>query len=107
MAKNDMIRRMEEKYRIKYDILFTKKLSMAMQIVQDSAFLAAADVFKMGPGRCEAFGNAIQDYVNEIAKTMDKDQDGDPEYVYTREKVDERLRKICGDKFQSWEKRYP
>lgn len=34
------------------------------------------------------------------------DQQSDLEYVYTREKVDQRLRQICGDKFEPWEVRY-
>ena len=79
---------------------------MTMQIVQDASFLAAADAFQMGPGRCEAFGVAVREYVNEMARIMRADQQNDPEYVYTREKVDRRLRQICGDKFEPWEVRY-
>lgn len=101
-----LLRKIKAQNEAKYDYLFRKKIDMAMQIVQDAAFLAAADVFQMGPGRCEAFGAAIRDYVNEIASTMCTDQEGDPEYVYTREKVDQRMRKICGDKFEPWEVRY-
>lgn len=82
------------------------RYEQSMQIVQDAAFLAAADVFQMGPGRCEAFGVAVREYVNEMARIMRADQQNDPEYVYTREKVDRRLRQICGDKFEPREVRY-
>lgn len=60
----------------------------------------------MGPGRVESFSNALRTYVNEMANMMHMDVNGDPEYVYTREQVDQRLKKICGDKFQPWEVRY-
>lgn len=107
MAKPSyMLRKMNAKNEAKYEKLFHEKIQMTMQIMQDAAFLAAADVFQMGPGRCEAFGAAIRDYVNEMALMMYEDQKSDPEYVYTREKVDQRLKQICGDKFQSWEERY-
>lgn len=82
------------------------RYEQSMQIVQDAAFLVAADVFQVGPGRCEAFGVAVREYVNEMARIMRADQQNDPEYVYTREKVDRRLRQICGDKFEPWEVRY-
>lgn len=107
MAKPSyLLRKVKAQSEAKYDYLFRKKIMMTMQLVQDAAFLAAADVFQMGPGRCEPFGAAIQTYVNEIARMMDIDQCGDAEYVYTREKVDQRLRQICGDKFEPWEVRY-
>lgn len=90
----------------KYASLFQKKIDMVMQLMQDAAFLAASDVFHMGPGRCEAFGIALIGYVNEIAKMMCDDQMCDKQYAYTREKVDQRMRQICGDKFETWEVRY-
>lgn len=104
--RNYLLHQMNAKNEAKYASLFQRKISMTMQIVQDAAFLAASDVFQMGPGRCEAFGVAIRNYVNEIAKTMYDDQKGDLDYVYTREKVDQRLKQICGDKFDPWEVRY-
>lgn len=107
MAKpSHLLRKVEAQNEAKYAYLFQRKVDMTMQIVQDAAFLAAADVFQMGPGRCEAFGVAIREYVNEMARMMRADQQSDQEYVYTREKVDRRLRQICGDKFEPWEVRY-
>lgn len=107
MAKpSHLLRKVDAQNEAKYAYLFQRRIDMAMQIVQDAAFLAAADVFRMGPGRCEAFGVAIREYVNEMARMMRADQQSDPEYVYTRAKVDQRLRKICGDKFEPWEVRY-
>lgn len=107
MAKRSgILRKINAQNEAKYAHLFQRRIDMTMQIVQDAAFLAAADVFQMGAGRCEAFGVAIREYVNEIACTMLADQKSDPKYVYTREKVDRRLKQICGDKFEPWEARY-
>lgn len=104
--QSHLLRKMDARNEAKYAYLFQKKIDMTMQIVQDAAFLAASDVFQMGSGRCEAFGVAIRDYTNEIARMMVEDQKSDNEYVYTREKIDQRLRQICGDKFEPWEVRY-
>lgn len=81
-------------------------MDMLQQMCLDAAFMAAAEVFQMGPGRCETFGQAMVEYVHEIARLMVDDARDDPEMEYTKEKVDRRLRKICGDKFEPWEVRY-
>ena len=76
------------------------------QEVVDSAFMAASDVFQMGPGRCEAFGQKIIEYRDEIAKLINSDYEDDQELVYAKAKIDQRLKQICGDKFEPWEVRY-
>lgn len=106
MKSNTMLDKLKAQYEIKYRILFDKKMDMVMQLTYDSAFLAAADVFHMGPGRCEAFGTALKGYLTEIAAMMNDDQKGDMDYVYAREKVDQRLKQICGENFDPWEVRY-
>lgn len=45
-------------------------------------------------------------YIHEIATFLVEDAQYDPKAVYAKAKVDERLQKICGDKFQPWEERY-
>lgn len=106
MKGNPMLDKLKAQYELKYSILFDRKMDMVMQLTYDSAFLAAADVFHMGPGRCVSFGTALKGYLEEIAAMMNEDQKGDKNYVYTREKVDARLKQICGDNFAPWEERY-
>lgn len=101
-----LVLRIQAQERLRYEMRLAQEVDDAMQIAKDAAFLAAADVLHMGPGRCEAFGAALTGYVNEMAALRARDKQADPEYVYTREKVDARLRKICGDKFEPWEVRY-
>lgn len=45
-------------------------------------------------------------FCNEMAAIRAEDKKSDPQYVFTREKVDARLKQICGDKFDPWEVRY-
>lgn len=106
MKSNPMLDKLKAQYEIKYRVLFDRKMDMVMQLTYDSAFLAAADVFHMGPGRCVSFGTALKGYLEEIAAMMNEDQKDDKNYVYTREKVDARLKQICGDNFTPWEERY-
>lgn len=103
---NAMLAKIEAEEEAKYRAAFLVKMSTLQQMCIDAAFLAAADVFHMGPGRCEAYGAAMTGYLHEMAQMMLDDAKGDPELAYTREKVDGRLRKICGGKFEPWEARY-
>lgn len=106
MKKNGYLQRMERKNEGKYRQAFLGKMDTLQQKCVDAAFLAAADVFEIGPGRCEKFGTAMMDYLHEMARLMVEDARDDPGMEYTKETVDRRLRKICGEKFEPWEVRY-
>lgn len=107
MAKPSyLLRKIDAQKQLVHEIALSREVDRVTQMVQDAAFFAAADVFQMGPGRCEAFGAALRKYVNEMARMMCMDKEGDPECVYTKEKVDQRMKRICGDKFAPWEVRY-
>ena len=77
-----------------------------LQQCMDAAFMAAADVFHMGPGRCVEFGNTALRYLQEIADLVNSDFEDDKDLVYAREKIDRRMEQICGDNFDPWEVRY-
>lgn len=107
MAKpSGMLRKLEQKSELKYRIEFLNKIEILRQMCIDSAFMAANDVFQMGPGRCEQFGKAMVNYLDEMCGMMIEDGKTDYDLTYTCEKVDQRLKKICGDKFYPWEERY-
>lgn len=103
---NAMLNRIERKYQAIYAAEFKAKIEILQQMCVDSAFMAASDVFQMGPGRCQAFGQAMCSYLDDMASLMLSDAKDDPDMAYTCEKVDQRLKKICGDKFQPWDIRY-
>lgn len=76
------------------------------QMCLDAAMIAANEVFNMGPTRCEDFACAFTEALNEIAHMTVNDAKGDKDLWYTKAKVDDRLKKICGDKFAPWDERY-
>ena len=104
--KNDLLRRIEAKYAAHYAALYQAKMRMTLQIAQDAAMIAANEVLQMGPGRAKEFAMAFTEAVNDIGTMMFEDQQDDKEFVYTKARVDRRLKEICGENFQPWEVRY-
>lgn len=86
-----------------YDEALTRNIAAWRQMCIDAAFMAAADKFHMGQTRCEAFGQSMVNYINEIVTIMHGDTD---DAQYAKAKIDERLKQICGEKFDPWEVRY-
>lgn len=74
-----------------------------IQMAKDAATLAAHEVFKMGPGRAPLFSAAFDAALREIASLTVEDT---PDMEYTKAKLDDRLKEICGDSFVPWEERY-
>ena len=104
--KNDLLRRIEEKWKNFYAALYQKKMRMTLQIARDAAMIATNEVLQMGPGRAKEFALAFTAAVNDIGTMMFEDQQDDKEFVYTKARVDRRLKEICGENFQPWEVRY-
>ena len=69
----------------------------------DAALIAANDVLQLGPGRAKEFADAYSQALTEIAN-MAVDDTKDLEY--SKAKLDERLKQICGENFVPWEGRY-
>lgn len=104
--KYDLIRRLEAKAEMKYAALYQAKMRMTLQLAQDAAMIAANEVLQMGPGRATDFAIAFRETVNDIGIMMSEDQRDDKEFVYTKARVDRRLKDICGANFEPWEVRY-
>ena len=105
--QNAMLARMEAKLRLQYDYAFERKINMVMQMGQDAAMIAANEVLHMGKGRAERFCRAYMKAANEIARMMHEDQKDDPDFEYSKAKIDQRIRSIIGDDiFVPWEVRY-
>lgn len=76
------------------------------QMCMDAAMIAANEVFNMGPTRCKDFADAFSEALCSIAETTVEDAKSDKQLWYTKQKLDERIRQICGDHFLPWEERY-
>ena len=84
---------------------------MLLQVCQDSATIALDETATeleapLEPDIVRMFLVHYVTIANEFARMMDADQDSDREYWYTQEKVDSRLRSICGPYFEPWQVRY-
>ncbi len=95
------------KYEAMFEAKFRAQLQIAMQMGLDAGMIAANEVLQMGAGRAGKFQKAYIETVNEISRMTVDDAKADPEFVWTKAKVDERIKKIVGeDKFVPWEERY-
>lgn len=68
------------------------------RLVEDSN-----EVFNLGPSRVDRFCKTFSDALTELAEMTVSDT---KDMEYTKAKLDDRLKKICGDSFQPWEVRY-
>lgn len=106
MAKNDMLRKLEKKYELKYSLLFDSQVNQLLQMCQDAAMISANEVLGMGEEKAKEYADSFRENVNEIADLMFTDMKDDDEFIYSREKIDRRLKEFCGEYFSPWEERY-
>ena len=103
MAKtNAFLAKMEAKYRA----MSAHKVNVAIQMAKDAADMAANDVFGMGEGRAEKWTQEFSKILTEMMQLVSQDGKDDPEFIYAKTKIDERLKQIHGKHFQPWEERY-
>lgn len=106
MAKNKQ-NPLLAKYEAMLEARYQKQLSIAMQIGLDAAVIAANEVLGMGAGRAAKFAAAQIEAVNKISNMIVVEDKDDPEMLWTKAKVDERIRKIVGEaNFVPWDERY-
>ena len=94
-------------YEAKLEARYRAQLAMAMQTGLDAGMIAANEVLGMGAGRAEKFRSAYIETVNKIMNMIVVDDKDDPNFEWTKAKVDERIRKIVGEEnFVPWDERY-
>lgn len=76
---------------------YDASLRVQRAFVLAAAMMAANDVFGMGKGRAEPFQDTTINYLREIAKTVLRDSEADKDVVWSKAKVEQRLRQIMGD----------
>lgn len=102
MKKSGFLERVaaERKAELEIRTRFTVQMSV------DAALIAAADVFGCGEKRAKQFMDRFASVYNDMARMAIEDARDDKEISYTKAKVDERLKEICGKHFCPWEERY-
>ena len=107
MKNNAMLARIEARAEEKYEIMFRRRMGMVLQMGQDAAMLAAHDVLGLGPGRARDFCVAYMEAVSSMATLIFNDQKDDPDFWYSKAKIDERVKAVAGDdNFAPWKERY-
>lgn len=106
MAKNKQ-NPLLAKFEAQLEAKYQAQLQITIQMCSDAATIAANDVLGMGAGRATKFQQAFIDAFNQIIHmTVVEDKD-DPDMMWTKAKVDERIKKIVGEEnFVSWDERY-
>ena len=88
------------------EIALQTRTKFTLQMSLDAALIAAADTFGIGEKRAKQFMDQYAAVYNELATMILDDAKSDREIQYTKAKVDDRLKKICGKYFCPWEERY-
>ena len=99
---NAFLARMEAQYRA----MSAHKVNVALQMAKDVADIAANEVFGMAEGRAEKWTKVYSETLNDMMQMVSQDGKDDPEFIYAKTKIDERLKQINGKHFQPWEVRY-
>ena len=102
MKKNSFIQRMHEQ---KADEI-KRHREFTIRWCADAAILAANEVFRRKGEKLVEFNNTFAQYAKMIAEMTLDDARGDKSIVYTKEKVDGRLKELLGDAFVPWDDRY-
>lgn len=72
----------------------------------DMALITLHEEFGFGPDRCAKFEQMFRATFLDYARMCVDDSKDDEEIVYTKEKVDRRLRAACGNDILSFDERY-
>lgn len=100
--KNAFLAKMDAKK--EQDLAFMRRFTL--QQCKDMMLIAAHEAFGFGPDRAKILGDMFDKVFEEYAEMTIKDSKDDKDIWYTKEKVDAKLREVCGDNFSPWEERY-
>ena len=78
----------------------------AIQQAKDMMLIAVGDAFGFGPDRAKRLSDAFDKAFTDYATLTLDDAKADKDIWYTKAKIDERLKEICGEHFSPWEERY-
>ena len=95
-----------EKLEAKYRAMSAHKVNVAIQMAKDAADISANEVFSMGEGRAPLWTEVFSKTLEEMMRLVSDDGKDDPEFIYAKTKIDDRLRQIHGKHFEPWEVRY-
>lgn len=89
---------------LRHDIEYMKGFSLRQAL--DMSLIALNEEFNFGPDRSQRFEKTFWDIFVDYAKMCVEDGKDDAEIVYTKEKLDRRLRIAAGDDYPDFDVRY-
>lgn len=100
--KNPLLAQIEARHQaeLKFSRLFTVQQSKDMMLI------AANEAFGFGPERSKVLSDAFDRVFQEYALATMEDAKYDKDIWFIREKLDQKLKSICGEHFVPWEERY-
>lgn len=102
MGQNPALKAITERKRLN-----ERRSHIAFQMGLDAAIFAANEVFSMGESRAPRFVEAYNRAVAEMMHLIHDDAKDDEDIEYSRQKIDEALKKIVGaENFVEWDERY-
>ncbi len=94
------------KMQAKAEIECALQRRFTLQQAADMMLIAANEAFGFGPDRLHRLLLAYQNAWGEYADLAWDDAKSDKDIEYTRAKIDEKLKQICGEHFMPWDERY-
>ena len=83
-----------------------KTRRFTLQQCKDMMLIAAHEAFGFGPDRAKVLGDMFDKVFMEYAQMTIADSRDDRDLWYTKDKVDAKLKEVCGENFSPWEERY-
>lgn len=94
-------------YEAIWEARYMARLRETLRIGEDALLIAADDVVGVTEEQAVEMLRVYKETVIEIAQMVADDSTDDPEAVWSKTKVDDRIRGIVGDKdFEPWETRH-
>lgn len=91
---------------IRRELARQSDIAFAIQQAKDMMLIAAGDALGFGPERAKRLSDAFDKAFTDYATLTLDDAKSDKDIWYTKAKIDERLKQVCGEHFVPWEERY-
>ena len=91
---------------IRRELARQSDIAFAIQQAKDMMLIAVGDAFGFGPDRAKRLSDSFDKAFTDYATLTLDDAKADKDIWYTKAKIDERLKEICGEHFVPWEERY-
>lgn len=100
--KNAFLAKMDAKK--EQELAFMRRFTL--QKCKDMMLIAAHEAFGFGPDRAKVLGDMFDKVFLEYAQMTIAYSRDDKDLWFTKDKVDAKLREVCGENFYPWEERY-